>query len=151
MMKHWWLTFVSAIFVAIWPSKITWFVLYMFLYSFFSFASVYRGCTFNGSVMRQSLVSPSPQGRGIAGLFHFSIFKALLKAQHCGAKFEVKSLLNAPAPWLTIMTINKWPKSFWISFPSFPLSYGGVTWNASVGPVVSKNLQIYCAEHNTEI
>ena len=150
-MKHWWLTFVRAIFVAIWPSKRTWFVLYMFLYSFFSFASVYRGCTFNGSVLRQSLVSPSPQGRGIAGLFYFSIFKALLKALHCGAKFVVKSLLNAPAPWLTIMTINKWPKSFWISFPSFPLSLGGVTWNASVGPVVSENLQIYCAVHNTEI
>ena len=112
---------------AIWPSKRIWYVLYMFLYSFFfSFASVYRGCTFNGSVMRQSLVSPSPQGRGIAGLFYFSIFKALLKALHCGAKFVVKSLLNAPAPWLTIMTINKWPKSFWISFPSFPLSHGGV-------------------------
>ena len=44
------------------------------------------------------LYPPSPQGRGIEGLFYFSIFKALLKALHCGAKFVVKSLLNAPAP-----------------------------------------------------
>ena len=70
----------------------------MFLYSFLSFVFVYGGCIFDGSVMRQSFVSPTPSGPGNSGAFYFTIVKALLKALHCGAKFVVKSLLNAPAP-----------------------------------------------------
>ena len=49
-------------------------------------------------VMHQSFVSPDPSEPGNSGAFNFSIFKALLKALHCGAKFVVKSLINAPAP-----------------------------------------------------
>ena len=47
--------------------------------------------------MHESFVSPTPSGPGNSGAFYFSIFKALLKTLHCGAKFVVKSLLNAPA------------------------------------------------------
>ena len=46
-----------------------------------------------------------PLGPGNSRAFNFSIFKAL----HCGAKFVVKSLLNAPPPGLTLMNnkLNK--------------------------------------------
>ena len=49
-------------------------------------------------VMQKSFVSPAPWDRGIAELLYFSIFKALLKALHCGAKFVVKFLLEDPSP-----------------------------------------------------
>ena len=49
-------------------------------------------------IMQRSYVSPAPWGWGIAGLLYFSNFKALLKALHCGAKFVVKFLLEAPSP-----------------------------------------------------
>ena len=48
--------------------------------------------------MHQSFVFPAPLGPGNSGTFNFSIFKAPLKAWHCGAIFVVKSLLKAPAP-----------------------------------------------------
>ena len=45
---------------------------------------------------------PRPSGPGNrpgnSGAFNFTIFKALLKALHCGAKFVVLSLQNAPVP-----------------------------------------------------
>ena len=44
--------------------------------------------------MQKSFVSPGP----IAGPLYFSIFKALLKALHCGAKFVVQFLLETPSP-----------------------------------------------------
>ena len=37
---------------------------------------------------------PRPAKPGNSRAFNFSIFKALLKALHCGSKFVVKSLLN---------------------------------------------------------
>ena len=49
-------------------------------------------------VMHQSFVAPVPLGPRKSGAFNFSIFKALLKALHCRAKFVVKSPLKAPAP-----------------------------------------------------
>ena len=61
--------------------------------------------------MHQSFVSTAPLGPGISGAFHFSIFKAPLKALLSGAKIVVKSLLKAPAlPRLTIMKNNKRPE-----------------------------------------
>ena len=48
-------------------------------------------------IMHQSFVAPSPSGPRNSGAFNFSIFKALLKALHCRAKFVVKSPLKAPA------------------------------------------------------
>ena len=45
--------------------------------------------------MHQSFVSPAPLGPGKSGAFNFSIFKALVKARHGGARFVVKSLLKA--------------------------------------------------------
>ena len=51
----------------------------------------------NYSVMHQSFVAPAPSGPRNSGAFNFSIFKALLKALHCRAKFVVKSPLKAPA------------------------------------------------------
>ena len=49
-------------------------------------------------VIHQSFVAPAPSGPRNSGAFNFSIFKVLLKALHCRAKFVVKSLLKAPAP-----------------------------------------------------
>ena len=49
-------------------------------------------------LMHQSFVAPAPSGPRNSGAFNFSIFKALLKALHCRAKFVVKSPLKAPAP-----------------------------------------------------
>ena len=49
-------------------------------------------------VMHQSFVTPAPSRPRNSGAFNFSIFKALLKALHCRAKFVVKSPLKAPAP-----------------------------------------------------
>ena len=43
----------------------------------------------------QSFVAPAPSGPRKSGAFNFSIFKALLKALHCRAKFVVKSPLKA--------------------------------------------------------
>ena len=48
-------------------------------------------------VMHQSFVAPAPSGPRNSGAFNFSIFKALLKALQCRAKFVVKSPLKAPA------------------------------------------------------
>ena len=48
--------------------------------------------------MHQSFVAPAPSGPRNSGAFNFSIFKALLKALHCRAKFVVKSPLKAPPP-----------------------------------------------------
>ena len=48
--------------------------------------------------MHQSFVAPAPSGPRTSGAFNFSIFKALLKALHCRAKFVVKSPSKAPAP-----------------------------------------------------
>ena len=39
--------------------------------------------------MHQSFVAPAPSGPRNSGAFNFSIFKALLKALHCRAKFVV--------------------------------------------------------------
>ena len=49
-------------------------------------------------LMHQSFVAPAPSGPRNSGAFNFSIFKALLKAPHCRAKFVVKSPLKVPAP-----------------------------------------------------
>ena len=48
--------------------------------------------------MLQSFVAMAPPGPGNSErlAFNFSVFKALLKAQHCGVRFVVKSLLKAP-------------------------------------------------------
>ena len=49
-------------------------------------------------IMPQSFVSTTPE-----------VFKAWLKAPHCGVRFVVKSLLKAPAPRrTTIMFNNSW-------------------------------------------
>ena len=40
-------------------------------------------------VMHQSFVAPAPLGPRNSGAFNFSIFKALLKALHCRAKFVI--------------------------------------------------------------
>ena len=48
----------------------------------------------NAIFMHKSFVSPAASGSENSGAFNFSIFKALLKALHCGAKFVVKSLQN---------------------------------------------------------
>ena len=48
--------------------------------------------------MHQSFVAPATLGPRNSGALNFSIFKALLKALHCRAKFVVKSPLKAPAP-----------------------------------------------------
>ena len=61
------------------------------------------------------LYPPPPSGPRNSGSFYFSIFKALLKDLHCGAKFVVKSLLNAPSPGvdnndyqqMTLIILNK--------------------------------------------
>ena len=65
-------------------------------------------------LMHQSFVAPAPFGPRNSGAFNFSIFKALLKALHCRAKFVVKSSLKAPAPRAEKIKIkNKnWPESF---------------------------------------
>ena len=47
----------------------------------------------NGPVMHHTFVAPAPSGPRNSGAFNFSIFKALLKALHCQAKFVVKSPL----------------------------------------------------------
>ena len=54
--------------------------------------------SYNKLVMHQSFVASAPSGPRNSGAFNFSIFKALLKALHCQAKFVVKSPLKAPAP-----------------------------------------------------
>ena len=60
-------------------------------------------------LLHQSFVSPAPIGPGNSGAFNFSIFKALVKARHCGVRFVVKSLVKAPAPrGLNIMGDNCW-------------------------------------------
>ena len=41
------------------------------------------------------------------GAFNVSFFKVLLKGLHCGARFIVKSLLNAPAPTNDLNHLNK--------------------------------------------
>ena len=47
--------------------------------------------------MHQSFVSPAPLGPGNSGaFFNFSIFKARLKARHCGARFIVKIPAKSP-------------------------------------------------------
>ena len=48
--------------------------------------------------MHQSSVSTGPLGPWNNGAFDFSVFKARIKARHCGVIFVVKSLLKAPAP-----------------------------------------------------
>ena len=53
---------------------------------------------FSQSIMHQSFVAPAPSGPRNSGAFNFSIFKALLKALHCRAKFLVKTPLKAPDP-----------------------------------------------------
>ena len=58
------------------------------------------------SIMHQSFVTPAPPGPGNSGAFNFSLFKARLKARHCRARFVVKSLLKAPAPWMLTITWN---------------------------------------------
>ena len=73
-------------------------------------------------LMHQSFVATAPSGPGISEAFNFSILKAPLKALHSGAKIVVKSLLKAPpSRELTIMTNNKWPESFELTFLAYPI------------------------------
>ena len=51
----------------------------------------------NKSIMHQSFLSTAPGGRGLAGPFNCSIFKAPLQSHALRAKIVVKSLLKAPA------------------------------------------------------
>ena len=65
---------------------------------FSSFPSIYVALKCFGELMHQSFVSLAPLGPGNSGAYNLSIFKAPLKARHCGARDLVKFLLNAPAP-----------------------------------------------------
>ena len=68
-------------------------------------------------MMHQSFVSTAPSGPGISGAFNFSIFKALLKALHSGAKIVVKSLLKAPARGADNNEEQQMTWIIWINFP----------------------------------
>ena len=60
-------------------------------------------------LMHQSFVSTAPLGPGNSSAFNFSVFKARLKAWHCGILYVVKSLLKVSAPRrLTIIWNNSW-------------------------------------------
>ena len=72
--------------------------------------------------MHQSFVAPAPLGPRNSGAFNFSIFKAVLKALHCRAKFVVKSPLKAPAPGADKIKIknNNRPESIEKIFSPIP-------------------------------
>ena len=67
------------------------------LYIKYIFISYLLNKIYNMAIMHQSFEAPAPSGPRNSGAFNFSIFKALLKALHCRAKFVVKSPLKAPA------------------------------------------------------
>ena len=46
----------------------------------------------------ESYVSTAPPGPGNSGIFNFLVFKALLKARHCGVRFLLKYLPRTRVP-----------------------------------------------------